>query len=105
MPFTPTSAPTTTAPPTPTALPVDTFTPMPTIPATETAAPPTPAVCVGHCNADQEVTVDELIIGVNLSLGFFTTDRCPSFDPDDSLTVTINELILAVRHASQGCGT
>ena len=109
MPFTPTSAPTTSAPPTatptPTAPPVDTATPVPTIPATETATPPTPIACVGDCNGDHEVTVDELVIGVNLSLGLLIVDRCPSFDPNDSLTVTINELILALRHASQGCGT
>ena len=37
---------------------------------TPTAAPtPIPPLCIGDCNGDGTVTVDELITGVNMALG------------------------------------
>ncbi|HVM95193.1 MAG TPA: choice-of-anchor V domain-containing protein, partial [Candidatus Acidoferrales bacterium] len=42
----------------------------PTVPPTPTASPTQVAsTCVGDCNGDVEVTVDELIVGVNMALG------------------------------------
>jgi hypothetical protein len=62
-----------------------------------------PAGCAGDCNGDGEVTINELIIGVNMALGSATIDSCPAFDttPDDQ--VSIAELIQAVNAASTGC--
>ncbi len=60
--------------------------------------------CVGDCNGDEEVTINELIIGVNIALGNATVDDCPAFDTNDDGEVTINELIAAVNNALSGCG-
>ncbi len=73
------------------------FTPTPT-------ATPTPGgVCVGDCNGRGEVTVDEIIKGVNIAIGNAPLDTCPQFDADASGEVTITELIIAVNNALNGC--
>ena len=59
--------------------------------------------CVGDCNGGGEVTVDEIIKGVNIALGNAALDTCPLFDADGSGDVTINELIVAVNNALKGC--
>ena len=59
--------------------------------------------CVGDCNGGGEVTVDEIIKGVNIALGNAALDTCPQFDADGSGDVTINELIVAVNNALKGC--
>ena len=63
---------------------------------------PTPG-CVGDCDGSGEVTVDELIKGVNIALGNLPLAACSSFDTDHSGDVTINELIVAVNNALAGC--
>jgi len=60
-------------------------------------------VCVGDCNGDGMVSIDELILGVNIALGSATLDECPSFDADGDGMVGINELITAVNYALNGC--
>jgi hypothetical protein len=67
-----------------------------------TGTPPTPS-CVGDCNGDGEVTINELIVGVNIALGNAAVDSCPAFDANGNGMVTINELIAAVNNASEGC--
>ena len=57
--------------------------------------------CVGDCNGDGEVTVDELLVGVNIALGTQPTDSCPAFEA----TVTIDVLIAAVNNALNDCPT
>ena len=42
---------------------------------------PVLAVCTGDCNSNGEVTVDELIVGVNIALGNAQLNTCPSFEP------------------------
>jgi hypothetical protein len=81
-------------------------TPTPTAtetpPATSTPTPPaTP--CVGDCDADGTVTVDEIIIGVNIALGKADVSDCPAFDPNGSGTVTVDELLQGVNNALSGC--
>ncbi|MBI3782474.1 MAG: hypothetical protein HY270_03635 [Deltaproteobacteria bacterium] len=61
------------------------------------------AACVGDCNTDAEVTVDELILGVNIALGTSSVDQCHSFDADGDGEVAINELIAGVNSALVGC--
>jgi hypothetical protein len=61
------------------------------------------AECVGDCNDDGEVLVNELIIGVNIALGTDSIDSCPIFDENQDGKVTVNELIKAVNYALEGC--
>jgi hypothetical protein len=61
------------------------------------------ADCTGDCNTNGEVTVDELIRGVNIALGNKPVDDCPAFDRSGDGQVTINELVAAVGNALTGC--
>jgi len=60
-------------------------------------------VCVGDCNSDGSVAINELITGVNIALGSSPLSACPSIDADDDGEVGINELITAVNNALNGC--
>jgi hypothetical protein len=53
--------------------------------------------CVGDCNRDGAVTIDELIVGVQIALGAFAVGRCAAMDADGDGGVAINELVLAVQ--------
>jgi hypothetical protein len=59
--------------------------------------------CLGDCDRDRHVGIDELVIGVNIALQYDTVDTCPSFDLDDDGSVGIVELVGAVRSANDGC--
>ena len=59
--------------------------------------------CVGDCNGDGHVLVNELILGVGIALGSQPESRCEVFDPDDSGAVTIDELVVGVRDALGPC--
>jgi predicted metal-dependent phosphoesterase TrpH len=78
--------------PTPTATPE----PSPTIMQT-------PNPCAGDCDGSGLVGINELITGVNISLGTADLDRCRSFDRDASGAVEIAELIAAVNASLTGC--
>jgi CSLREA domain-containing protein len=68
--------------------------------------PPTPLpACVGDCNGDTSVTVDELVRGVNIALGTLRLHVCPSFDRSGDTAVTVDELVHAVAAALNGCGS
>lgn len=58
---------------------------------------------VGDCDHSGSVSVSELITGVNVALGSRSIDACPFFDRDRDQTVTIDELVTAVRTALTGC--
>lgn len=91
------------------ALPPDT----PTATPTPTEGPPTqtptvtrtfgPVPCVGDCNDSGSVTVNELVVGVNIALGSASIDACLAFDTNDDGTVTVNELIAGVNAALGVC--
>ena len=59
--------------------------------------------CVGDCNGDGEVTIDELLKLVNIALGNSALADCPAGDADGSGDITINEIIAAVNNALNGC--
>ena len=59
--------------------------------------------CVGDCNGDGRVAIDEILVGVNEALGLVAADQCPQFDVDADAHVAINELLGAVRGALDGC--
>jgi hypothetical protein len=62
-----------------------------------------PPPCVGDCDDNGAVTVQEVIKGVDIALGSATLDTCRQADADGSGTVTVNELLLAVNNALTGC--
>lgn len=62
-----------------------------------------PFVCPGDCNADDRVTVNELVTGVSNSLGTASVDECLAMDRDGNRRVTVNELVAAVNAALRGC--
>ena len=64
---------------------------------------PAQAQCVGDCNGDGSVTINELIIGVNIALGSASIEECESYDVNGDGEVTVNELITAVNNALTGC--
>lgn len=59
--------------------------------------------CVGDCNSDGTVTVDEVLTGVSIALGNRTLAECPSFDGNGDQQVTVDEVILALNFALAGC--
>jgi hypothetical protein len=59
--------------------------------------------CAGDCNGDGSVTVDELLLAVNISLGTRAVGQCDAADRDGDGLVTIDELIAAVSTALNGC--
>jgi YVTN family beta-propeller protein len=76
---------------TPFGMPTPTPTPGPTATPTRVRNR-----CVGDCNADGEVTVDEIMIGVNIVLGSRMMAICPSFEQNDDGRITIDELVQGV---------
>lgn len=61
------------------------------------------AECIGDCNGDAVVTIDELITGVRITLGESLTEACSAFDADRSGTVTVDELIRAIDGPLNSC--
>jgi Putative Ig domain len=59
--------------------------------------------CSGDCDGNGEVTVNELITGVNIALGSAGVDACPSFDRDSNGVITIDEILAAVNALLLGC--
>lgn len=59
--------------------------------------------CVGDCDADGRVLVDELIRGVNIALGTDAVDTCFALDRDFDGGVTVDEVLAAVNAALVGC--
>lgn len=123
---TPTISP--TAPPTSTSTPTRTSTlrstPSPTStqrPTSTTTRPPqptntrtasmtqspsrTPTVrpCVGDCNGNKDVTVNELITMVGIALGSAPLSACTAGDADRNGQIAINEIITGVNNALDGC--
>jgi hypothetical protein len=66
-------------------------------------SPRVPAPCIGDCNGDGPVTVDELLKGVNIGLGNQQLLTCPAFDANRDGEVTVDELVAAVHAALYGC--
>jgi hypothetical protein len=71
--------------------------------ATNGAIAVTPALCVGDCNGDQRVSIDELLIGVNILTQSAASADCSRADANQDGQVTVDELIQAVDAALNGC--
>jgi YVTN family beta-propeller protein len=59
--------------------------------------------CTGDCSGDGTVTVDEVIMGVNIALDALPLDACRAFDAGVDGGVAIAELIAAVNNSLVGC--
>ena len=59
--------------------------------------------CVGDCNGDGEVTIDELLVGVNIVLDTLPLSACPAFDTGMKGTVSVSDVTTAVGNALNGC--
>ena len=84
--------------PTTTGTPTQTNTPTETSPPTSTPVP-----CVGDCDDNRAVEIDELVRLVNIALGIKEVSECLTGDQDGNGSITINELVRAVNHALDGC--
>jgi len=72
--------------------------------ASPTETPTTPAaVCVGDCAGDGQVTVADMVRGVNIALGLLPVSNCPAFDPNHTGMVTISDLVTGVNNLLDGC--
>jgi len=103
-PSTGTAAASATATVTPTVTLIASATASPT-PAPPTPAPPPPPLidCAGDCDANGEVTVDELTRGVGIALGARLLGACPAFDMNNNAEITIDELVQGINNALNGC--
>lgn len=71
--------------------------------ATPTVTPtPVATVCTGNCNGDGEVTIDELLVLVNVALGNAQASACLRGVPSGA-KVDIALIIRAVNNALNGC--
>jgi cysteine-rich repeat protein/predicted outer membrane repeat protein len=71
--------------------------------AYEYNSPGPPMGCAGDCDGDGEVTIEELIILVNIALGNAAVTACGAGDTDGDGTIAIDEIIRAVNTALSGC--
>ncbi|MBI3785312.1 MAG: trypsin-like serine protease, partial [Deltaproteobacteria bacterium] len=97
--FTPSRKPTTAAPTrTATATPSPMRSPTPTRTTTHRATP-TLGPCYGDCSGDGQVTINEILTGVNIALGNASVAACIAFDFNADGAVTIDEILSAVNAA------
>jgi len=59
--------------------------------------------CVGDCNNDSSVTVDEVLTLVNIALGNEPIDDCEAGDVNVDRQITVDEVLAAVGSALSGC--
>lgn len=62
------------------------------------------AQCVGDCDGNDMVAINELVLGVNISLGILQVGACPAFDCQNDGTVPVNCLVQGVNNSLNGCG-
>jgi len=68
--------------------------------------PPASAVCcIGDCDCNGEVMINELVASTNVALGLASVNSCLAVDYDVSDEVTISELIRAVSSKLAGCAS
>lgn len=60
--------------------------------------------CLGDCNGDRQVTVDELVTAVELAQGRPPDHACPLADGDGDGVVQLRELVGSVQSSLAGCG-
>src|SRR6516225_9005962 len=61
------------------------------------------AGCVGDCNGDGKVTIDELVRAVNIALGEASVDVCDAVDNDRNGMISVDELVRAITKSLSDC--
>ncbi len=61
------------------------------------------AVCIGDCDISGDVTVDEIVTMVNISLGHTPVGICAAGDRDHSGDITVDEIVTAANNAAGSC--
>jgi len=61
------------------------------------------SVCVGDCNGNGQVTVDEILTLVNIALGKAQLSDCGAGDANNDGQITVDEILTAVNNALNGC--
>jgi hypothetical protein len=87
-------------------LPIPSRPPSCTATPTPTVTPTPPPLCPGDCNDDGKITVDELILGVNLALDRAGIDTCPGWFPPGGCPPDrgcVHLIVGAVEYALRGC--
>lgn len=59
--------------------------------------------CPGDCSDDREVTIDELILSLDVALERTDITDCAAGDRDRDGAITVDEIIRAVKAALEGC--
>jgi len=54
---------------------------------------------IGDCNHDSSVSIDEIVMGLNIALGRADLSACDGFDRDANRAVTVDELLGAIDFA------
>ena len=68
------------------------------------AQSPAAATCAGDCDADDTVTVDELVLMVNVALDSVGVERCSAGDTSGDGEISVDEIVASVDRALLGCG-
>lgn len=61
------------------------------------------AQCVGDCDGNGSVAVNELVLGTNIALERAPLSQCEVFDADDNGQVAVNELVTGVNNLLREC--
>lgn len=69
----------------------------------EAVATPRPSGCFGDCGGDGRVTVDEVLVLIEIALGTRDVTACSSGDIDGDGQVSVDEVLSAVGLALVGC--
>ncbi|HKA54801.1 MAG TPA: hypothetical protein VKJ47_14170 [Candidatus Binatia bacterium] len=78
----------------------------PTVTATRTTPSPTVtsrSTCIGDCDGDGMVTVDEVLTMVNIGLGRLLSSECEAGDANHDGFITVDEITAAVNRVLDGC--
>ena len=60
--------------------------------------------CVGDCDGNGMVSVDENVLGLTMILEDLPMKICPSFDADSNGEITVNEIVVSIADTLYGCG-
>jgi hypothetical protein len=82
---------------------VDAPTPTPTPSPGSTPTPTATASCVGDCDGDGQVTVDEILTLIDVALGSAAITQCEPGDSNRDGRITIDEILIAVDNGLNGC--
>jgi hypothetical protein len=89
--------------PTGTATATRTLTRTPTQTRTSTPTFSPVADCIGDCNGNGRVSIDELVLAIDIGLGLQPQDACIGLDTNGDQQISVDEIVRAVLSAVAGC--